>query len=225
MHDGRGKGAAAQVHIVALRQLQHPLPADAPVQQTGEEQPPQHRQALLIPAAQLLGVAPLGPLRVQLGMELFQHARQLHGVDGLQNIFRHVHLDGLLGVLKVVKAGKHHEFGRRQPARQDAAKLQAVHKGHLDIREHHVGLEGLGQLQGVPPVFRLAHQGEPQARPVHLLADAYPDVLLVVHQQHPVQFHAVHFLSRSITHLSPLWNPKKGAHPVRALDWTGKFTS
>lgn len=60
---------------------------------------------------------------------------------------------------------------------------------HFNVGEDHVGGEGLGQLQGLLAVFGLPHQGEAQALPVHLPANSHPDVLLVVHQQHPVPFH------------------------------------
>ena len=135
-----GKGGAGKGQVVALRQLRHPFLGHPAVQQPGEKEAAQQGEALLIPLPQLLGVPALRPLRVQLAVEPLQHGGELRGVDGLEDILRDIHLNGLLGVLEIVKAGKDHEFGRRQPLRQDAAQLQAVHKGHLDVREHHVGL-------------------------------------------------------------------------------------
>ena len=77
-----------------------------------------------------------------------------------------------------------------EAAGEDAAEFQPVQKGHLDVGEDHVGTEGIGQFQSLLAVFRLPHQGEAQPLPVHLPADPHPDVLLVVHKQHPVQVHS-----------------------------------
>ena len=189
MGEGRRPGAPAQVQVQPGRPVVDLPGRDASLQQVGIKQLPQDRQALLIAAAQDLQVLALGPLGIQLVPQLAQYLGQFGGVDGLEDILRHVHADGLLGIFKVVKAGEHHELGGRQPLGQDAAQLQAVHEGHLDIGEHHVGPELLGQLQRVLAVFRLPHQGEAQSRPVHFPADAHPDILLVVHQEHTIGVH------------------------------------
>ncbi len=186
---GHRPGIPCKVQLQPGSPLLCLLRGDPPLQQLGVEELPQHRQALLVPAAQELQVLPLGALGVQPLPEPFQHGGKLRGADGLQDVLKDVHLDGLLGVLKIIKAGKDHKPGRRQPPGEDAAKLQPVQKGHFNVGEDHVGGEGLGQLQGLLAVFGLPHQGEAQALPVHLPADSHPDVLLVVHQQHPVPFH------------------------------------
>ena len=187
MDQGRRERRTGEVHIVPGRQLLRPVhPA---LQQPGEKEAAQHRQTLLIAIPQGLLVLPLRPFGVQLLLELLQHRRKLRGVDGLEDVLRDVHPHRLLGVLKIVKAGEHHELGPRQPLGQNAAQLQPVHKGHLDIRQDHVRLHGLRQFQGVPAVFRLAHQFKSQAAPVHFPTDAHPDVLLVIHQQHLIEAH------------------------------------
>ena len=118
-----------------------------------------------------------------------QNAGQLLGIDGLENVFRHIHLQRLLDVVKGIEAGKHHEFGGGQPLGQDAAQLQPVHKGHFDIGENQIGAQAFRQLQGVLSVGRLPYQRKAQLVPFHFLADADPDILLVIHQQHPIQLH------------------------------------
>ena len=187
MDQGRRQRRAGEVHVVPGRQLLRPVhPA---LQQPGEKEAAQYRQALLIALAQGLLVLPLRPLGVQLLLELLQHPGELCGVDGLEDILRDVHPHRLLGVLKIVKAGEHHKLGPRQPLGQNTAQLQPIHEGHFDIRQDHIRLHGLRQFQGVAAVFRLAHQFKSQTVPVHFPADSHPDVLLVVHQQHLIEAH------------------------------------
>ena len=180
-------------------QMRRPFPLrsrlDVPVQQIGVEQLPQNRQVFRIAAAEKLHVPPLRPLPVQLVLQPPQHGGQFIGVDGLQNVLHHVHLDGLLGVLERIKTGKDHEPGRREPVCQNAAQLQPIHKRHLDVRQDHVRPQTLRQFQSVLTVGGLPHQRESQPQPVHFPADTLADILLVIYQQHPVQFHGSDLLS------------------------------
>lgn len=178
-----------QIDLIPGRTVLDLVGPDLAVQQTGVEQLPENRQALLIAAADGLHVPPLQPLFIQLILQLVQHAHQLRGVDGLQDVLGHIHADGLAGILKVIKTGEHHQLGRRQGLFQMAAQLQAVHKGHLDVSEHHIGPELFSQLQGLRPILRLSHQFKAQTGPVDLAADAHSDLFLIVGQQYTVRFH------------------------------------
>ena len=53
----------------------------------------------------------------------------------------------------------------------------------------------LRQFQSVLTVGGLPHQRESQPQPVHFPADTLADILLVIYQQHPVQFHGSDLLS------------------------------
>ena len=110
------------------------------VEQAGIKQLAQHGQALVIPAAQGLHIAPLHALLVELAAQLVQHCGQLRGVDGLEDVFGYPHADRLAGVLKVVKAGENHELGCREELLEPPAQLQPIHERHFDIGEHDVGV-------------------------------------------------------------------------------------
>ena len=199
-HHRRGPGAGGQFQFVAGGPLAQLVRGDAPVQQAGEEQLPQHRQALLVAAAQSLHVPPLLALGLQLGAQARQHFLQFPGVHRLHDVFRDAHAHRLTGVFKVVKAGKHHQLRRGQLPPQPAAELQPVHEGHLDVGEHHVQADLLRQFQRLGAVFRLARQNEPLRRPVDLAADALADLRLVVCQKDPILFHPAPSLSLSVYH-------------------------
>ena len=186
---GRRPGTIRHVQFIPGGTVRHLVRANPSVQQAGVEQLPEYGQALLVPAAEGLHVPALHALLVQLLPQAGEYLPHLRGVDGLHDVLRNPHAHRLPGVLKVVKAGEHHQLGRRQGLAQPAAQLQAVHKGHLDVGQDHVGLELLGELQGLRPVLRLSHQGKAQAGPINFPADSGADLLLVVSQQHTVGLH------------------------------------
>ena len=91
------------------------------VQQTGIEKLLQNGQALRVLGAKKLHILALGTLPVQLILQPAQYGGELGGIDRLENVFRHIHLNGLLGVLEVVKAGEHDKLGCWQLLRQNTA--------------------------------------------------------------------------------------------------------
>ena len=168
-----------------LRSRLHPS-----VQQVGVEQLPQHRQIFHITAAKQLHVPPFRTLPVQLCLQPPQYGGQLIGIDGLENVLRYIPPNGLLGILKIVKAGKNHKFRDRQKLCQAAAELQSIHKRHFDVGKDHIGKDLLRQFQRIPPVGGFSRQRKAKALPVHFPADTLADILFIVHQQHTVQLHS-----------------------------------
>ena len=117
------------------------------------------------------------------------YSQELFCRNRLQHIVRNTDSNRSLGIFKIIITAQDQYLDIGEFLFYCLRKLQPVHKGHLDIRQDHVRLHGLRQFQGVPAVFRLAHQFKSQAAPVHFPTDAHPDVLLVVHQQHLIEAH------------------------------------
>ena len=162
----------------------------ASAQQIGIEQLLQNRQILRVADAESLRIPSLLTLPVQLCLQPPQYGGQLIGIDGLENVLRYIPPNGLLGILKIVKAGKNHKFGDWQKLRQAAAELQSIHKRHFDVGKDHIGKDLLRQFQRIPPVGGFSRQRKAKALPVHLPADTLADIFLIVHQQHTVQLHS-----------------------------------
>ena len=80
---GGGPQALGQVDLIPGRPVLDLFRADLAAEKPGVKQLPQHRQALLIPAAQGLHVPALQPLPVQLAPEFLQHLDEFRGVDRL----------------------------------------------------------------------------------------------------------------------------------------------
>jgi hypothetical protein len=81
--------------------------------------------------------------------------REPLGVGRLQQIVDRALFEGLDGVLVV--RGDEHDV---RPARQRARRLDAVHRGHVDVEEDDVRLEALRERDGLAAVGGLADDHE-----------------------------------------------------------------
>ena len=122
------------------------LGVHGPPEQLLKEFFPQKGQALLVDLFELVDVPPLGDLGVQQIPDPAQHGGELGGVHRLEDILHHIELDGLLGVLKGVEAGEDDELEAGLAPGEPGPQLQTVHKGHFDVGEDHVQVQGLGLL-------------------------------------------------------------------------------
>lgn len=201
--DGGGP-VGPHVHVAHRHQLVLPLPDGQaePValppdllrrhggpEQLVEELLPQEGQAALIGLVEPVDVAPLLDLLIQGVFDPAEDVAELGCVHRLEDILHHVELDGLLGKLKLVEAGKDDEPHPGLPPGQLGPQLQPVHKGHLDVGEHHVQIQVLRLFQGVPPVFRVGDDLEPQGVPVDFSGDALADLRFVVHHHDVIETH------------------------------------
>ena len=157
----------------------------------------QQRQHLALPLRQLLGHR-LRPLRLGQGLQerLLHRLGQVHHPlrrppDGGRQLARgqvlgHVadrpRPQGLPNLDAVGVGAQHHHGGPGQRRMDAAGGLDPVEGGHLQVHEHHVGLQGLGhRLQavgGLADHLQVGLGGQEQAQ-------AGADHGVVVGQQHP----------------------------------------
>ena len=126
--------------------------------------------------------APLAVAAVQIGGELFQNGAEFPGHDRFQNKIMDPQFDGLLGIGKFTESRENHHEDGWVVLLEMAGQLQTVHKGHTDIRNHHIGQDGTHAFQGFAAVFAGAGHGEAVAFPVDIVNHAFADDGLVLYQ-------------------------------------------
>ena len=113
-------------------------------------------------------------------MDDFQLGRNAVNGQRLEHIADDVVLDGLLGVLEIVKAAQKGNVHGGADLPHLPGQLDAGDERHTDVGQQQVGLQLFHQLQGVQPVAGAAHQAEPQLLPGHHGAYGLAQHVLVV---------------------------------------------
>ena len=129
-------------------------------------------------------VAPVGPLSLDLLLELLQHVQQGPFRNGLQEVAVHANADGLPGVLKVVVPGDDDRFHLRELPADQLTEGQAIHEGHPDIGNQHVRLHLADKGQGHLPVPGLPGKGIAILGPGDGVPQGLPDDALVFYQKY-----------------------------------------
>ena len=131
---------------------------------------------------------------LKLRADLVENLLQIHGIDGFQKILPHAQLDTLAGILKLIISAQHNDPDPRHLRPQSPAKLDAVHKGHLDVGDHDIRIRITDDGQRHLPVGGLSHKNIGRFLPGKGLADPLSDYDLIIRQKH---FHFRRF---------PLWS-------------------
>ena len=124
-----------------------------------------------------------GALFLQLGTGLFQHGgKAVLRHFGLEDIFGAALFQGRAGVVEVLVAGQDNGIDIRQTAADVFQHLQAVHAGHLNVRQNDVRRFHLGQLDALLGAGsrHTAETGQPRDAVIQPLADGS----FVIHSQH-----------------------------------------
>ena len=98
-------------------------------------------------------------------------------------------MNGLLGVFKLIKAGKEKNPDCRKFLFQSSGKFQSIHVGHLDIRHHDIRLIFLSHLQCLHAVRCTPYNMKAKGLPVDLLQNHLCYFFFIVHQKDTVLFH------------------------------------
>ena len=112
--------------------------------------------------------------------------KAVHG-QRLEHVADDVVLDGLLGVLEIVKAAEKGDVHGGAYLPHLPGQLDARNKGHPDVGEQQVRLQLLHQLQCVQPVAGAARQMKAQRLPRDHGADSLPQFGLVIRHHHSVK--------------------------------------
>ncbi|CDB30920.1 unknown [Firmicutes bacterium CAG:137] len=150
---------------------------------------PQQGKALFIGSCQPGDVSPLSDFFIQRFPHPGKNLGQFLGIHRLQNILHHIELNGLLGILKFVKAGENNQLHAGVGPHQVFAHGKAIHKRHFNICEHHIQRHRLRLLQGVLSVFRFQYHLEAQSLPVQLPNHGLPDLLLIIYNHNSIAPH------------------------------------
>ena len=129
--DGEGKSFRLRLQHLRVHRAPHEIL---------EELLPQQGQTVLVGLGKLADVPALLDLLVQYLPYPVQNGGELGGVHRLEDILHYIELDGLLGILKLVKTGENDEFQIGLAPGELRTQLQPVHKGHLDVGEDHIQL-------------------------------------------------------------------------------------
>ena len=112
--------------------------------------------------------------------------KAVHG-QRLEHVADDVVLDGLLGVLEIVKAAEKGDVHGGAYLPHLPGQLDARNKGHPDVGEQQVRLQLLHQLQCVQPVAGASRQMKAQRLPRDHGADSLPQFGLVIRNHHSVK--------------------------------------
>ena len=113
----------------------------------------------------------------------FDHLHQFRWPDGLEQVLIHPQRDGLLGGLKIAKAADDDDFQPRHHGLGMADQLEAVQKGHADIRQHDVGHQVLHHRKRHFPIGGLAAEGKGPGHILDHIADALADQQFILHHK------------------------------------------
>ena len=142
---------------------------------------------------QLVGFLRVGPQRFYLGpaqslcvqfrCETAQSGNELCSVQRLQQVIADPKTESLHSVFKLVIPAQHQQLCLRQKIRQAFQKLQSVHVGHRDIRQHRIGQNLPRQRQRLASVPRQCCNIPFRAVLPHKIRHALADALLIVRYQ------------------------------------------
>ena len=110
----------------------------------------------------------------------------------LEKVLIDLQLDCLLGIFKIVITGKDDDPGIRQFPVYQPAQRQAVHKGHLDIRNQDIRTDSAYHGQGDLSVLRLAGKDKTVLFPRDHIPQTFPDDALIFNKKH---FNRIHTFS------------------------------
>ena len=182
--DELGQMPLADVHMIGhVSQADMGMAMAAHVFQRGVDD---EAARLAAPGGIVLRAFPLGGQRVQTGGHEAHSLVDFIHFTGLEQVPAHPQGQGLLGIIKVAVGGQHGHLHPRKFAVQRGQHGQAVHLGHADIGQHHVGALMPDEGQALPAVAGRAHHLTAQACPRHHTGQPLQNQPLIVHQGHAI---------------------------------------
>ena len=128
-----------------------------------------------------LGV--LQPLVVQRGLEPPERLLEIVEIRRLEQILRHMILDGHVQIFKVAVAAQNDDLDLRVVPVQPLHQFHAVHPGHPDVRKDHVRAARIQLVQHLLPVRADRTDLVAPFLPRQTAGDAVADVFLVIRDQ------------------------------------------